>query len=54
MACGTVYLPSISSLSMKHAAKFFPDQIFNMEDKEEGITETKATEKALTQALLEF
>jgi len=54
MACGTVFLPSISSLSMKHAAKFFPDQIFIMEDKKEGITETRATERALSHALIEF
>jgi len=54
MACGMVFLPSISSLSMKHAAKFFPDQIFIMEDKKEGITETRATERALSHALIEF
>jgi len=54
MACGTVFLPSISSLSMKHAAKFFPDQIFIMENKKEGITETRATERALSHALIEF
>jgi hypothetical protein len=53
-ACGKVFLPSVSSMSMHNAAKSSPNKIIIMENKDDGIIATKATEKALSRALLEI
>eukprot|EP00558_Chaetoceros_sp_UNC1202_P006830 CAMPEP_0197236712 /NCGR_PEP_ID=MMETSP1429-20130617/3738_1 /TAXON_ID=49237 /ORGANISM="Chaetoceros sp., Strain UNC1202" /LENGTH=422 /DNA_ID=CAMNT_0042695561 /DNA_START=211 /DNA_END=1479 /DNA_ORIENTATION=+ len=53
-ACGKVFLPSVTSESMRKAAEASPDKMFIMEDKEGGIVETRATEHAVLGVLEEF
>jgi len=53
-ACGKVFLPTVTSVSMQNAVKRSPNKIIVMENKYEGIIETKATEKALSRTLLEL
>jgi hypothetical protein len=50
-ACGKVFLPSISSVSMAKAAQKNPEKIIITEIKEKNIVETTATESALLEAL---
>jgi len=52
-ACGKVFLPSVTSISMQHAVHNSPDKILVMENKDDGIIGTSATEKALSRALSE-
>lgn len=52
-ACGKVFLPTVTSESMQQAVAQ-SEKIFVMENKEEGIIETKSTENALVHALMEF
>lgn len=49
-ACGSVFLPSVSSQSMAEAAKQNPDKIFITENEQERIIGTTATEHALMKA----
>jgi len=53
-ACGKVFLPTVTSVSMQNAVKRSPNKIIVIENKYEGIIETKATEKALSRTLLEL
>ncbi len=50
-ACGTVFLPSVSSQSMADAARQNPNKIFITENETADIIGTVATEQALIEAL---
>ncbi len=49
-ACGSVFLPSVTSQSMAEAAEQNPDKIFITENEEGNIIGTSSTEEALVRA----
>jgi len=51
LACRTAYLPSVTSSSMKKAARDYPDRIIVVERVEANVTSTLATESALNRVL---
>ncbi len=53
-ACGKVFLPSVTSDSMKEAANQSPGKFIVTENEAEGIIEMQSTETSLNGAIAEF